>query len=1153
MNMKRRSIFIGDMPVKVNDEDVQGAFVELDGERYYKISNADRMPDFFMSIVSASDHWMFISSNGSLSAGRKNSENALFPYYSEDKIHDYRGKTGSRTLILVKKEDGMKLWEPFEGDSAGAYSLKRNIYKNLSGNKLVFEEINEDLELTFRYGWYNSDRFGFIKRSVLSKQGTGPVQVELLDGLQNILPCSVDSGLQLSSSNLLDAYKRQELLSGTTLGIFRLSSVPSDAAVPSEALKVNTVWSEGLNDSTILLSSLQLDAFRKGYPIEQEYDVKATRGSYFAYATLELTPEAECQWNIVAEVNQDAAGVAGLLDLLKSGLPAGELVQKDIEKSNADLSSLLASSDALQCTEDELSTTRHLSNVLFNVMRGGVFPEHYQLPAKDFLAFVSNTNGSLLQEAETLLDGCGEKVNYMQLLEKARNVNNPMLIRVCYEYLALTFSRRHGDPSRPWNKFSIDNRKADGSKNLDYQGNWRDIFQNWEALALSYPGYIESMISKFVNASTADGYNPYRITRNGIDWEVPDPSDPWSNIGYWGDHQVVYLLKFLEISVNHHPGELQQLLSRELFTYANVPYRIKPYSELLDDPHNTILFDDTLEAIIKTRVETIGSDGRLVWDKNEQVVFVNLAEKLLVTLLSKLSNFIPGAGIWMNTQRPEWNDANNALVGYGVSMVTTYYLRAFIGFCRELFGSSKEALRLTEEVATFFTRMKKAMDLQADQVEDMLTRRGMKTCMDLFGEAGSDFRQLIYREGFSGKHSEVGVNQFLEFFDDALRVLDQSILSNRRDDRLYHAYNLINVDGDQLVLRRLYEMLEGQVAVLSSGYLKIEEAIDLLDALKSSKLFREDQYSYILYPDRILPSFMDINNIPADKLNRSELLKRLLQRNDRRILVQDVNEVNHFHADFRNGGLLNQALDALPEEYHKLLEKERDLILSIYEEVFDHQSFTGRSGTFYGYEGLGSIYWHMVSKLLLAVCETYYRAAEGGANPEFLGRLVAHYYEIRAGIGLNKAPEVYGAFPTDPYSHTPGNRGAQQPGMTGQVKEDIIARWGELGLLVRNGTIHFMPILLRKEEFLSQSSVFNYVDVNGARKTLPLEKDTLAFTYCQVPVKYHLSEEQLILLHFNDGTEQQIAGTTIEREQSAMIFERNAEIILVEVWLFPGL
>ena len=50
--------------------------------------------------------------------------------------------------------------------------------------------------------------------------------------------------------------------------------------------------------------------------------------------------------------------------------------------------------------------------------------------------------------------------------------------RLCYEYLPLKFSRRHGDPSRPWNKFSINTRNEDGSKILDYQGNWRDIFQN---------------------------------------------------------------------------------------------------------------------------------------------------------------------------------------------------------------------------------------------------------------------------------------------------------------------------------------------------------------------------------------------------------------------------------------------------------------------------------------------------------------------------------------------------------------------------------------------------------------------------------------------------------------------------------------------------
>ena len=34
--------------------------------------------------------------------------------------------------------------------------------------------------------------------------------------------------------------------------------------------------------------------------------------------------------------------------------------------------------------------------------------------------------------------------------------------------------------------------------------------------------------------------------------------------------------------------------------------------------------------------------------------------------------------------------------------------------------------------------------------------------------------------------------------------------------------------------------------------------------------------------------------------------------------------------------------------------------------------FTGRSGSFFAYEGLGSIYWHMVSKLLLAVRSAYF-------------------------------------------------------------------------------------------------------------------------------------------------------------------------------------
>jgi len=69
-----------------------------------------------------------------------------------------------------------------------------------------------------------------------------------------------------------------------------------------------------------------------------------------------------------------------------------------------------------------------------------------------------------------------------------------------------------------------------------------------------------------------------------------------------------------------------------------------------------------------------------------------------------------------------------------------------------------------------------------------------------------------------------------------------------------------------------------------------------------------------------------------------------------------------------------------------------------------------------------------VSKLLLAVQECCLKAIEEDADPVVTGKLLDHYYEIEAGIGVHKSPELYGAFPTDPYSHTPQHRGAQQPG-----------------------------------------------------------------------------------------------------------------------------
>ena len=219
----------------------------------------------------------------------------------------------------------------------------------------------------------------------------------------------------------------------------------------------------------------------------------------------------------------------------------------------------------------------------------------------------------------------------------------------------------------------------------------------------------------------------------------------------------------------------------------------------------------------------------------------------------------------------------------------------------------------------------------------------------------------------------------------------------------------------------------------------------------------------------------------------------------------------------------------------------------MFEDLFNHKAFTGRSGTFFGYEGLGSIYWHMVSKLLLAAQECCLKAAAEGESPELIGKLLEHYYEINEGIGVHKSPSLYGAFPTDPYSHTPAGKGAQQPGMTGQVKEDILSRFGELGVFVKNGQLYFNPCLLRKSDFLDEPGTFEYVDVHQEHRQIPLEKGSLSFTYCQVPMVYTMASENKLTIVHQDHTTSILNDLIVDKINSKKVFERTGEIIQLHV------
>ena len=1095
-----------------------GQYITLNGEKYYEIRNYDRMQPFFISLASDTDLWMYLSSTGGLSCGRRSPDFALFPYYTDDKITQNYSFTGPRTLIrlnavsaalcqcsgLSSVSERSLIWEPFSVNNDAVFDIERRICKSVTGNAIIFEEKNNTIGLLFRYRWQPADRFGWVRTAYIENIAGKPLEFELIDGLQNILPSGVNRQTQNVYSTLVDAYKKTEQVS-QQLVLLRMEAIMVDKAEPSESLTCNTVYSIDADGFDVLTSSMQLDAFRHGGTITPEPESKGVQGAYLLYKPMNMAAGESREWMFVMDVEKDSADVHQMLREIDQP-DHKQIVLQALQVTTANLRCIVAHNDGLQSTGDPAQDARHFANVLFNTMRGGYYADDYTIHAADFAHHVQVFNHALYEQYKPFFGSLPEQMRRGELEQRIIDCMDHQLHRLFMEYLPLTFSRRHGDPSRPWNSFDIRVKDKEGKPLIAYQGNWRDIFQNWEALSASYPDYINAIIAKFLNATTADGYNPYRITSEGIDWEVINPDDPWSNIGYWGDHQIIYLSKLIELSRDHAPQALIDMLGMREFAFAAVPYRIKSYSEIVANPKDTIRFDDEAHRRILALIPEYGQDARLLPGHDGQPMLVTGAEKLLVPLLAKLSNHIPGAGIWMNTLRPEWNDANNALV----SMVTVCYIHRFMQVLRELFteaGDTTYAVH-SELVQLMRDLLAAMLPCQSDDKQTFtFTPQTLRAYTDAIGLAGEAYRKQAY-SGFCGKQVELEAQTIVAFLDKMLSLTAYSIRQGKRTDGLYEAYNLVKFDSISGQPRRstdgqptvnafititpLYEMLEGQVAVLSARILSGAEAADLLDAMRQSALYREDQQSYMLYPARRRPSFLEMNNLPAEAAE-SPVVQKYLGT----ILKQDCDGGIHFDAAFRNA-------NNLPDE-----------LKDLYEQVFHHHAFTGRSGTFYKYEGLGSIYWHMVSKLLLAVGENIRSVSQDCLTPNpARDRLISQYRAIKEGLGLHKSPEQYGSFPFDAYSHTPAMAGVQQPGMTGQVKEDILSRWFELGIEVHGGAIRINPLMLRESDF---------------------HDGKLSFTYCGTRFTYHLSDSE--------------ENTTIPQSTAKHIFARDGQIKNIDVYI----
>ena len=94
--------------------------------------------------------------------------------------------------------------------------------------------------------------------------------------------------------------------------------------------------------------------------------------------------------------------------------------------------------------------------------------------------------------------------------------------------------------------------------------------------------------------------------------------------------------------------------------------------------------------------------------------------------------------------------------------------------------------------------------------------------------------------------------------------------------------------------------------------------------------------------------------------------------------------------------------------------------------------------------------------------------------------------------------------------------------MTGQVKEEVITRWGELGMEINKGKLKINPALLLKKEFGADGK--------------------LSFTRFGTPFEYKLGGAQVkISVDSNDF------GESLSESLSRDLFERKGKVKRVEV------
>lgn len=714
--------------------------------------------------------WSFYVNRGQAmgSFGVRDRNGTIMEFFPAHTMYKNIERQGFRTFI---KQNG-EVHEIFSSVSADENTRRMVIDKNTV--KVIEENKTLGLEIEVTYFTMPGEKYAAIVRRVeVRNLDKAPKEIEMLDGLPQILPYGVTNSDYQAMSNLMKAW-------------FDVFNAEND--IPYYKLRASTA-------DSVEISTFEQGNFYLAFSSESNglirpiFDMDVIFGQNTAFTKadgwdcpVEALPERR-----QVPQNKVSGGFAGA----KAVIGENKFVLCSVIGNIARVDLINSMKDTF--TVDFISKKEEQARELVDTL---VKDTYTKTSADLFDAYVETSY------MDNILRG-----GY-PLIFKSENKNHVYHV----------FSRKHGDLEREYNFFSIEPAYYSQGN-----GNFRDVNQNRRNDVLIKPEVEDFNVKQFMSLIQADGYNPLNvkgctfifntgawaeienlietdkeniqklllkkftpgklvsyIMENSVSLKVTNETlvqrvlenseinfEANFGEGYWSDHWT-YNMDLVDSYLQIYPDKKEEFLfSDSTYRYYYSPVYVYPRS------YKYVLANGNVRQIGAINHET-HEDGDNTWLRTKcgkgEIYRTNLYSKLIALALTKFVNLDPfGMGIEMEGGKPGWNDAMNGLPGlFGSSLCETAELIRVVEFVLQSSAQFEHSVKLPVEMAELLENTEKYLDsYNSGELSDFLY-------WDATAAAKEAYRKKIIG-GIVGEEKIFGTKEILGIFEKYSAKLKQAM------------------------------------------------------------------------------------------------------------------------------------------------------------------------------------------------------------------------------------------------------------------------------------------------------------------------------------------------------------------------------------------